>query len=140
MRLLLQEGKLGQRTSLNLKTIEKVKTGLTGIAVALCVVAALTRQSRWLFGVLVCLALVIAMSASVYRFYHRTRGLWFTLRIIPLHLCYYFLNGLAAGTGWLMHHLVGAPAPTPEVQAFAEVGLQTWPPLPRKAQGSAWGR
>ncbi len=80
------------------------------------------------------------MSAPVYRFYHRTRGLWFTLRIIPLHLCYYLLNGLAAGTGWFMHHMIGAPAPTPEVQAFAEVGLQTWPPLPRKAQGSAWGR
>ena len=140
MRLLLQEGKLGQRTSLNLKTIEKVKTALTGLAVALCLVALLTRQPRWLFGVLGCLALVVAMSVPVYRFYHRTRGLWFTLRIIPLHLCYYLLNGLAAGTGWFMHHLVGAPAPTPEVQAFAEVGLQTWPPLPRKAQGSAWGR
>jgi hypothetical protein len=80
------------------------------------------------------------MSLPVYRFYRRTRGFWFALRIIPLHLCYYLLNGLAAGTGWFMHHMIGAPAPAPEVQAFAEVGLQTWPPLPRKAQGSAWGR
>jgi hypothetical protein len=83
---------------------------------------------------------VLLTSLPVYRFYRRTRGFWFSLRIIPLHLLYYVLNGVAAGTGWLLHHLVGAPAPAPEVQAFSEVGWQTWPPLPRKAQGSPWAR
>jgi len=140
MRLLLQEGKLGQRRSLNIKTIEKVKTALIGLALLLAGVALITLQAGWLLGAGLLLALVVVTSLPVYRFYERNRGIWFTLGIIPLHLSYYLLNGVAAGSGWLLHHLVGAPAPTPEVQAFAEVGLQTWPPLPRKAQGSAWAK
>jgi cellulose synthase/poly-beta-1,6-N-acetylglucosamine synthase-like glycosyltransferase len=140
MRLLLQEGKLGQRRSLNLKTVEKVKTALVGLALGLAATAPITRDLRWLAASGLIVVLVLLLSLPVYRFYHAKRGMWFALRIIPLHLSYYLLNGVAAGSGWLMHHLVGAPAPAPEVQAFAEVGLQTWPPLPRKAQGSAWAQ
>jgi hypothetical protein len=140
VRLLLQEGKLGQHKSLNLKTIEKVKTALTGLALCMVTAAIFTRHDAWLLGAVACLAAVLFTSMPVYRFYHRRRGMWFTLRVLPLHVTYYLLNGVAASTGWLLHHLVGAPAPTPEVQAFAEVGLQTWPPLPRKVQGGAWSR
>lgn len=140
VRLLLQEGKLGQRRSLNLRTSEKVKVALMGFALVFTAIGIGTGVRGWYLAAACCVVAVLIGSLRVYRFYARRRGLWFALRIIPLHLVYYVLNGVAATTGWLMHHLVGAPAPTPEVQAFAEVGLQTWPPLPRKAQGGPWGR
>lgn len=138
MRLLLQEGKLGARKSLNLKTIEKVNTALVGLSLAIVAVAALLRDPRWLWGVPLCLAPVAITNLPLYRFYARRRGLLFALGVLPLHTMYYGLNGLSAALGWLLHHVVGEPGPGDSVEAFAEIGLKTWPPIPSKPQLGAW--
>jgi hypothetical protein len=38
--------------------------------------------------------------------------------------------GIASAAGRLLYHAVGEPQPAPVVQAFAEVGVRTWPPVP----------
>ena len=140
MRLLLQEGKLSQRKSLNLKTIEKVNTAFIGLALLALAYAGLRRDVRGLVVAALLVAPVLVANLPLYGFFRRERGLWFALRIVPLNLAYYVLNGLSAVLGWCLHHLIGAPAPAPEVQAFTEVGVKRWPPLPAKAKGSVWLR
>jgi hypothetical protein len=76
------------------------------------------------------------VNRHLYAFFERERGLLFTLRAIPMHLVYYVVFGIAMALGWLLHVLFGDPRPAPLVEAYAEVGLQTWPPVPSKQQGS----
>jgi hypothetical protein len=35
--------------------------------------------------------------------------------------------------GWLLRQLLGEPTPHPAVEAFAEIGVRTWPPVPRRS-------
>jgi hypothetical protein len=34
--------------------------------------------------------------------------------------------------GWLTHILVGDPRPEAIIEAYSEVGLETWPPVPSR--------
>ena len=45
---------------------------------------------------------------------------------------YYVLNGVSAGLAWLLHELFGEPRPDPAVEAFHELGVKMWPPVPSK--------
>jgi hypothetical protein len=58
------------------------------------------------------------------------------LGVIPLHMLYYLNNGLAVVYGWLVHHSVGEPAPDALTQAYAEVGVQMWPPVRSKGRAA----
>ena len=132
MRLLIQQGEAVRARTLNLRTVEKINTALVWLAVAFSATALVRRSEAWLWGVLLCVLLVLLFSSRLYGFFLRRRGLLFLLVAIPLHLMYYLLNGISAGVGWLLHELFGEPRPDPAVEAFAEVGVKMWPPVPSK--------
>ncbi len=132
-RLLIQRGIVSKSQSLNLRLIERVNTVLVWTAALFAIVALGFRDARWLLLSVACGLPVLWFNRHLYAFFRRERGLWFAVRAIPLHLIYYFLNGIAVGWGWLVHHAVGEPQPAVAVEAFSEVGLQSWPPVPRKA-------
>jgi glycosyltransferase involved in cell wall biosynthesis len=46
-------------------------------------------------GMGILLVLLLALNASLYCFFWRKRGLWFTVKAIPWHWFYYFYSGLA---------------------------------------------
>jgi hypothetical protein len=52
---------------------------------------------------------------------------------VPLDLVNYAVNGVAVAAGWALRQLVGDAKPDPAVQAFAEVGIKTWPPVPTRS-------
>ncbi|NNG17971.1 MAG: glycosyltransferase family 2 protein [Gemmatimonadales bacterium] len=132
-RLLIQRGIVSKSQSLNLRLIERVNTVLVWLSAAFAVVALGAQDARWLVGAAILLLPVLWFNRHLYGFFRKHRGFWFALRAVPLHLTYYFLNGIAVGWGWLVHHAVGEPQPAVAVQAFSEVGLESWPPVPRKA-------
>jgi hypothetical protein len=68
----------------------------------------------------------------------RLRGIGFALAIIPLHLMYYALNAVSFVLGLVLHQTVGAPVPNPTTAAYAEVGVQRWPPIPTRHRRSSW--
>ncbi len=138
MRLLLQEGKLGQRRSLNLKPIEKINTALVGLAVLALAAAVALRDPRWLLVVPAVAAFVGLANLRFYGFLVRAGGLGFALGAFPIHLLYYIVNGVCAAGGYVAHHLIGEPAPEAAVQAYAEVGVRRWPPIPARAPIGAW--
>jgi glycosyltransferase involved in cell wall biosynthesis len=131
-RLLIQRGIVSRSQSLNLRLIERVNTVLVWLGAMSPVVALGARDARWLVLTLILVLPVLWFNRHLYGFFRRHRGFWFALRAVPLHLIYYFLNGIAVGWGWLVHHAVGEPQPAVAVQAFSEVGLESWPPVPRK--------
>ena len=131
-RLLIQRGIVSKSQSLNLRWIERVNTVLVGLAALTVVVALGAGNARWLVLAGLLWLPVLWFNRRLYGFFGQQRGLWFALRAVPLHLIYYFLNGMAVGWGWLVHHAVGEPQPAVAVQAFSEVGLESWPPVPRK--------
>ena len=49
--------------------------------------------------------LLLAINWPVYRFFHRKRGFWFALSVLPWHWLYYFYSGLAFVIGVGRHHL-----------------------------------
>jgi hypothetical protein len=41
------------------------------------------------------------------------------------------INALSVIVAMVLHHFIGDPQPPASVQAFAEVGVVKWPPVPR---------
>ncbi|MDQ3697273.1 MAG: glycosyltransferase family 2 protein [Gemmatimonadota bacterium] len=136
-RLLITQGQAIKSRALNLRTIEKVKTALVGLSLGGAFAAAVAMDARWLAAAALLLFPVLASNAAMYAFFFRRRGILFTLAVVPLNLVYYVVNAVSFAFGWLLHETVGAPRPDPTVEAFAEVGIETWPPIPSKRRVSA---
>jgi cellulose synthase/poly-beta-1,6-N-acetylglucosamine synthase-like glycosyltransferase len=137
MRLLLQEERIGTMQSLNLKRQEKINTALAGLgALALVVAPFVDWRLAWLTPLLGLPILITNL--PLYRFFRRVRGLGFALAVLPLHYFYYLLNCASASLGFVLHHVIGEPHPRAEVQAFSEVGLANWPPVPSRGKWSPW--
>jgi cellulose synthase/poly-beta-1,6-N-acetylglucosamine synthase-like glycosyltransferase len=139
MRLLVQKGDRSSTEVLNVRMIEKINTVLVWIGLVGLVAAAITRSWVWALGGVAIFLWVVLSNLAMFRFFWR-RGWRLALAALPLHLLYYFLNGISAGTGILLHHLIGEPQPPPTVQAYAEVGVETWPPVPTRVKSSPWSQ
>jgi hypothetical protein len=74
---------------------------------------------------------LIVTNLSVYRFFARTRGLVFAIAAAPVHILMQFFGGVALCVGRLMRDAVGDRLPDAATQAYAEVGVETWPPVRR---------
>ena len=140
MWLLLAEGAPEEAGALNVKTREKVLTAMAAVALLMPVVALLDR-SLWPLGVaaVLCGAILLA-NVQFYHFLRRVRGLGFALAVLPLHLLYYAGNAVSVVSGWAVHMLFGEPIPSAEVSAHAAIGIETWPPAPKRSRGSIWER
>jgi glycosyltransferase involved in cell wall biosynthesis len=140
MRLLVQQGDASRRGVLNVATMEKIYTVLVWIGAILMLVGAITGSILWALPGLGAWLSVLLANRGMYRFFYRQRGLRLALAAVPLHLMYYLINGVSAGTGIVLHHLIGEPQPPVTVQAFAEVGVETWPPVPSRVRSGPWNR
>lgn len=74
---------------------------------------------------------LIVPNLSVHRFFARSRGLIFAIAAAPVHLLMQFFGGIALCVGRLMRDAVGDRLPDAATQAYAEVGVETWPPVRR---------
>jgi glycosyltransferase involved in cell wall biosynthesis len=135
-RLLIQLGALTRTKTLNLATVEKFNTGLVWVVVLLLILAAVLRDPNAAFAGLAALLFVIILNLPLYRFFRRERGSLFALGVIPLHMMYYLNNGFAVIYGGILHHVIGEPAPDALTQAYAEVGVEMWPPVPSKGKSA----
>jgi len=137
-RLLAHRKTVLSSQALSLRWTEKLSTVLTWIGL-LGVLASLWFRSPLLAGVsLVGPLTVLFINYDLFAFFARVRGLFFALRVIPMHLLYYILNGISFGIGLFLQQIVGPPLPHPTVEAYAEIGLQRWPPVPSKHRRSSW--
>ena len=137
-RLLAHRSAMISSTSLNLRWTEKLNTIFVWLGLLLIAVS-LWQRSWLMFAIaLLCPLTSTLMNLPLLRFFRRTRGVVFMLRVIPVHLMYYFLNGISFGMGLLLQQTIGAPLPDPTTEAYAEMGVQRWPPIPTKHRRSTW--
>jgi cellulose synthase/poly-beta-1,6-N-acetylglucosamine synthase-like glycosyltransferase len=136
-RLLMTQEQTMKTATLNLRVMERVNTVLVALSWICAFVAAVTGLARWLVPAGLWLLPVLITNAKMYVFFARTRGIGFALAVVPLNLLYYSLNIVSFAFGWLLHETLGAPRPDPTVEAFSEVGLESWPPVPSKRSARA---
>jgi glycosyltransferase involved in cell wall biosynthesis len=74
--------------------------------------------------------LLVVHNGRLFAALARARGASFAAAAIPLHVVTCAVYGIASATGRVLYHTVGEPQPDPVIQAFAEVGVRTWPPVP----------
>jgi Glycosyl transferase family 2 len=102
-RLMLRAGAMA--STLNLKPAQRVSVALAGLT-GLAALAALWRPVMLIPAAAFALV-VTALNCDFYRFFAAHRGVWFALRVAPLHWLYFFYCGFSAVLGTLLHFLSG---------------------------------
>src|SRR5438270_2213426 len=77
----------------------------------------------------------MALNLPAHLFFARMRGISFAIAVAPLHLLMQAISGLGLCAGWVVGQIVGDRTPEVTVQAYAELGVETWPPVPRAPSG-----
>lgn len=132
MRVMSQRVPFTRSTAIGLRTLERIGTGLTWFAL-ICLLLG------WLVDLPTLYSIAIASLAGVawqgwdrLAFFKRARGWRFAVAAFFLDSIYYLMNGAAVLLGWVLRETVGEPSPSPTIEAFAEVGVRTWPPIHAK--------
>jgi hypothetical protein len=60
-------------------------------------------QIQGLFFALGLAILLLWLNWDLYRFFYQKRGLFFMVRVIPMHWLYYFYNAISFGCGLLLY-------------------------------------
>jgi glycosyltransferase involved in cell wall biosynthesis len=134
-RLLVEQGELvsvkeERARVLNLSVRERANTIIMWTALAAFAAMAVWRRPVFLVAALVALAWVLVDNRALYAWFWKSRGVLFSIAILPLHLAYYVIAGVSVLWGWTVNHVVGEPRPDPSIEAFSELGVETWPPVP----------
>ncbi len=138
MRLMFQGGSIARMRAPSLSLREKITVSLGCIfvlAMALHVVLPFDAL-RWIalgsaFAVLMGVTPLLQFLAS-------ERNPLFALCCIPLQLLHYLTSGVSLVLAWALHQTIGEPKRDVTDDAFAEIGLETWPPIPRRLPSDAW--
>jgi hypothetical protein len=129
-RALLGPAALKART-LSLRAREKSNTFL--VSLGLLLLALSLPHRNHVIAVLGALAIlvVVVRGLPLYAFFLRKRGLVVAVCGVVLHLVYYVTAAISVVWGALLAVVVGEPRPDPAVEAFSELNLAAWPPVPR---------
>jgi hypothetical protein len=95
--------------------------------------AAAFGSPRWMLsGAAVLVLGIMWNNRAQLSWFARRRGIAFAAATIPLDLARNIVHGIAVVAGTFVREVVGEANPDVVVQAYAEVGLKTWPPVPRR--------
>jgi len=100
----------------------------------LCVVAfsgAFVPDPNVQLKIVIALLGAIALNYRAHFFFAKTRGIFFAVAVAPLHLLMQAISGIGLCAGWALRDAFGDREPDAATQAYAEVGVETWPPVPR---------
>ena len=113
-------------------TLNSVK-GFAAIATCGLLVWTAFRPSQLLVGLSMAgVATVLWANLRAFRFLARRRGLTFGVAAAPLHVATQMAAASGRCAGWIVRNAIGEPSPDATTQAFAELGVEIWPPVPRK--------
>jgi glycosyltransferase involved in cell wall biosynthesis len=108
MSLMLRAG--GLADTLNVKHTQRFSVALVYL-LALSLVAAVWWRGAWI-SVLLLALLVAVLNYDFYRFFMIRKGVWFALRVVPLHWMYFGYCGFCVVWGMLLHYLIDESKPS----------------------------
>jgi glycosyltransferase involved in cell wall biosynthesis len=94
--------------------------------------AAFLPNPAWPIKVATMLAITTLVNLKVLRSFTHHRGIFFAILAAPVHLAFQAVSALGLCAGWLMRDAVGDRLPNAAIQAYSEVGVEIWPPIPRQ--------
>ena len=93
----------GMVNDLNLRTSDRISTGLVGLSVGIIPFSAL--EPQLLYAILIFVAVIFILNYRLYGFFLNRKGLKFTALAFPLHLLYYIYSGASFVLCWGKHIL-----------------------------------
>lgn len=87
----------------------------------------------WMENIAVAFLIGAVMNLPACIYFWRRRSLGFALLVLPLHMLAQATAVAALTIGWLLRDTIGDRIPDATMQAFAEVGVEMWPPVPRRS-------
>jgi len=112
------------------RTIKRANIALTWLATLFVLTAWGLHVPALALGSVACLALILANTAPQISFFRRQRGIVFAMATLGLDLLYYGATGLGVLLGWIAQQAVGEPRPGATEEAFSEMEVRRWPPVP----------
>lgn len=116
-------------------TLSRSLAPVFALTCLVAVSAASLPRPDMLVAVAIALLGAIALNLPALVFFAKARGIIFAIAVAPLHLLVQALSSLGLCAGWILRDAVGDRAPDAAIQAYAEVGVETWPPVPRATGG-----
>lgn len=102
-RLMLRAGAMA--STLNVTPVQRLSVALVYLAALALIASLLWPKALLAFAALA--VIVTLLNIDFYRFLARRQGLWFALRVMPLHWLYFLYCGFCAVRGALLHYLSG---------------------------------
>ncbi len=102
-RLMMRVGAIDN--ALNVKVSQRISVVLALMALLLLPVALWNAWGFLALGLNV--AILTLINSDFYAYYLRKQGLWFTLRVVPMHWLYFWYCGFGAFVGAIQYHLNG---------------------------------
>ncbi|HJP58874.1 MAG TPA: glycosyltransferase [Gemmatimonadaceae bacterium] len=126
-----------QRTRANVPsevvfTLSRALTPIAAVTAILIFAGAFLPRLSISSEVAVAVTALLLTNSSMHAFFARSRGFAFAAAAAPIHICAQVVSAAALCTGWILRDAIGDVAPDPVTQAYSEVGVQTWPPIPRR--------
>lgn len=115
-----------------LRRIDAAATVCVWSALAIGGIAMTTGGTAERTTTFVLLVLTALLCLPLCLFAARRRSIRFALMLLPIHFAKLLLAGFGITWNWIVRHVVGEPRPAPAVEAFAEVGVLMWPPVPQR--------
>lgn len=112
-------------------TLSRMLTPAIALVGTLLLAAAFVPPSPGVKAIVAMIVLLLT-NLPLHRFYTRARGFGFAMLSAPLHICVQIVSVAALCTGWILRDVLGDVSPDATTQAYSEVGLEVWPPVPRR--------
>lgn len=93
--------------------------------------ASLINHSNWVVPVVGAVLGVLIGNFQVLSYFARIRGLAFAIAVAPVHFALEITSALGLCVGWILRDALGDSRPDATVQAYREVGVKRWPPVPK---------
>lgn len=100
---------------------------------AVMLTAAAGPGELWIQKVAVALMIGAVTNLPACMYFSRRRGPLFAVLLLPLHMVAQATAVAALTVGWLLRDAIGDRIPDATMQAFAEVGVEMWPPVPKRS-------
>lgn len=100
---------------------------------AMVLTAAAAPTHHWMQKAVAAFIIGVVANLPACIYFARHGGPAFALLVLPLHILAQGAAVAALTVGWLLRDTIGDRIPDATMQAFAEVGVDMWPPIPRRS-------